>query len=240
MNLLGGRAIYAWVELLTHFEAVVAARWDAALSQAFVTLRVPAPVAASYTLAGQYLAVQTPEGTGYFALANVPGTPEFEFLVKQAGPVASWLAQASVGTAVQVSLAAGPGFAAQDVQAGAAVLLVAGGTGVTPLRPLWRQLWRQGVVPTLWYGAMQDTALAWRSELDNEAAQGRLTVRYFVSQGAPAGPVQAGQVTHALLKDALPYARLTAFLCGPDAMVADARTRLLAHGVAPDRVRTNL
>ena len=185
MNLPGGRAIYALVELLTHFDAVVTARSDAALDQVFVTLRVPAPVASSHTLAGQYLAVQTPEGTGFFALANVPGTPEFELLVKRAGSVASWLWQVGAGTVVQVSLVAGPGFAAQDVQAGSAVLLLAGGTGVTPLRPLWRQLGRQGVVPTLWYGAMQDAALAWRSELDSEAAHGRLTVRYFVSRGAP-------------------------------------------------------
>lgn len=223
----------------TPFEAVVVAREDAAAGQALLRLVAGDALPQTYRVPGQYVAVQTPDGTGFFALANDPGD-FLELLVKPLGPAAAWLFAAQPGSRFHLSAAQGDGFDASDVGPGTPTLLLGGGTGVTPLRPLWRRLVRQEARVEVWYGAVERDALAFRGELDKAAHKGTLKVRYFVDQGPRRGAEETGRATDALVAGALPYAQLKAYLCGPDAMVAAARERLTSLGVPPAAIRTNL
>ncbi|MCC7034703.1 MAG: hypothetical protein IT179_17915 [Acidobacteria bacterium] len=119
---------------------------------------------------------------------------------------------------------------------GGSLLLVAGGTGIAPLRSMLIDTLdhpsppRVGVV----YSARAVEELAYRDELEALAAAGRITLRMTVTRdghGAWAG--RRGRIDQALLAEALPSADAICLLCGPPALVRDITARLRGLGV-PD------
>lgn len=79
----------------------------------------------------------------YFAIASSPEDEGgYEFVVKQSGDMAQYLCQLESGSEIEVDGPMGKGFDL-DAMRNRNVLLVGVGTGIAPLRSLWRSIVRQ-------------------------------------------------------------------------------------------------
>lgn len=122
---------------------------------------------------------------------------------------------------------------------GDAVLLVAGGTGIAPLRAmLWELL--VSAHPTraaLVYSARCHDDLAFAEELAALAEAGRLDLHVTITREPDvASPWHRGRVDTRLLQRALPSRDAHCYICGPASFVDDMAAAIAALGVPPDRI----
>lgn len=213
-------------------------REPAARAAGLLKLAVDPDLLAAYRHAGQYVKVRTPDGSGVFALAGVPGQP-LELLVKGGGTAADWLLDAAEATPFELGVPEGGGFPLRDVAQEVLPLLVATGSGIAPVRPLVHALVARGIRPVLLYGGREADDLAFLPELTRLADGGHLDLRVYLSQGTPGAGQRRGWVVDALSPNAFDYARAVAFLCGVPAMVEQATARLVERGVPRERIRLN-
>jgi ferredoxin-NADP reductase/DMSO/TMAO reductase YedYZ heme-binding membrane subunit len=140
-----------------------------------------------------------------------------------------------------VSVSAPAGRFTFDAQSDDAVLLIAGGVGITPLMSILRDL-----TDRCWPGKI-DLLFSVRSARDVifeeelrylTARHPNLRVHVTITRHAP--PDWAGlqgRITVDLLRRCVPdVAQRPAFICGPDAMAAAARAELLAAEVPAERI----
>jgi NAD(P)H-flavin reductase len=123
------------------------------------------------------------------------------------------------------------------------VVIVTGGIGLAPLRPLL-----DGIIARrdrfetvrLFYGARTPADQLYREELRAWAARGDVDVQLIVDRGTPdwTGPV--GVVTHLFDQATWPGDRALAFVCGPERMMEATVETLEARGVSPDRIFVTL
>jgi NAD(P)H-flavin reductase len=158
--------------------------------------------------------------------------------IRAVGAVTTALAAARRGRVVGVRGPFGRGWPLGAAEGGDLVI-VAGGIGLAPLRPVvlaaLRRRARFGSVALL-VGARTPADVCFSRDLARWAGSGRLWVGVTVDR-APAGwRGQVGVVTQ--LIDGAPFepARATAFVCGPEVMMRFAAARLVDRGVAPGRV----
>ena len=119
------------------------------------------------------------------------------------------------------------------------LLLVAGGTGIAPLRSmLVDRLSRPTGIPiALVYSARSPEEFAFRSELDALRAAGRIGAHFTVTRDQDGiWPGRRGRIDEALLRDALPSTRSHCLICGPQPLVADTKQLLSRLGVLEDRI----
>jgi ferredoxin-NADP reductase len=123
---------------------------------------------------------------------------------------------------------------------------VAGGTGISPLRSMMRELLteaaaRGGVCPpiSVLYSARTADEFAYGAELRRLARGGAIRVTQTVT--GDVGPAWAGvrgRISVGHLEQALPSREALCFVCGPPSLV-DEVPRMLWHlGVQPNHVRT--
>ncbi|WP_439681441.1 ferredoxin reductase family protein [Embleya sp. MST-111070] len=147
--------------------------------------------------------------------------------VKAAGAHSAALARLTPGTRVWAEGPYGAFTAAR--RTAPAVLLLAGGVGITPLRALFETL--PGQV-TLIYRARRPQDFALRAELDTIAAARHACVHYIDDPTAGAYPLSSGALS-ALVPD---LAAHDVYVCGPPAMVDTAIPALRAAGVPRRRI----
>lgn len=128
----------------------------------------------------------------------------------------------------------------------AGYFFVAGGTGISPLRSMMRELLtesaaRGGVCPpiSVLYSARTADEFAYGAELRRMARTGSIRVTLTVT--GDVGPAWQGVrgrigVTH--LEQALPSREALCFVCGPPSLVEEVPTMLRHLGVQPNHVRT--
>lgn len=94
--------------------------------------------------AGQYVRIAIPglqePAPGYFAIASCPeDSSAYEFFIKNAGPLSQYLCSIPNGAELDIEGPMGKGF---DLEAhkGKDVYLIGVGTGIAPLRSVWRHL----------------------------------------------------------------------------------------------------
>jgi NAD(P)H-flavin reductase len=193
---------------------------------------------------GQFTMVHVP-GVGEIAV-SISGDPRFERVlvqtVRAVGAVSRAIHDAAPGTVLGVR---GPFGSDWDLPsaAGADLLLVAGGIGLAPLRPVLlgaladRARYRR---ITLVLGARTPAEFLYRDEVRSWTLRPDLTVLSTVDHPVPGwcGPV--GLVTARLAVVDLDPARTVAFLCGPEVMMRFSADLLVDRGVPPDRVRLSL
>ncbi|MFG2499505.1 2Fe-2S iron-sulfur cluster-binding protein [Streptomyces sp. NPDC048441] len=178
---------------------------------------------------GQFLTLRIPGGAARcYSLASSPHTGEpMKVTVKRvAGGLGSgWVCdRVSAGDELEVLPPAGT-FTPGDL--GADLLLVAGGSGITPVVSIAKSaLAAGGGRVTLLYANRDQDSVIFRDELRSLAEEfaGRLTVLHWLQtlQGLP---------TAALLAPALaPYANRPAYLCGPGPLMDAAEQALRATG----------
>jgi NAD(P)H-flavin reductase len=197
-------------------------------------------------LPGQALSVETelrPRLWRWYSPANAPrpdGLLELHVKARDGGPVSTALVRLiQKGDAVRL----GPpvGHLALDTESERDLLLVAGGTGLAPVKAIVDQVARQGPPRRvdLFVGARTEDAfydLADLRRLEQELPW--LTVTLAVSHDK-ASSLEHGDIGDVVLRHG-PWANRDAYVAGNPATVEDTVTRLHHHGLPMHRIRTEV
>lgn len=126
---------------------------------------------------------------------------------------------------------------------GADLVLVAGGIGLAPLRPVLlgalANRARYGRI-TLVLGARTPAEILYREQVRAWTARRDLTVMSTVDHPTPGYRGSVGLVTAPLAEVGLDPARTVAFLCGPEVMMWFSAELLRGRGVPAERIRLSL
>lgn len=130
-----------------------------------------------------------------------------------------------------------------DPALGGDVVVVAGGIGLAPLRPVVLAALGEraafGRVAVL-VGARDPGGLLYRDELQAWRARGDVEVRLTVDHADPTWTEEVGVVTKLLDQATFDPAVTTAFVCGPEVMMRFAAASLAERGVAPAAIQVSL
>jgi benzoate/toluate 1,2-dioxygenase reductase subunit len=191
-------------------------------------------------LPGQYVHIEVP-GTGLFrsySFANSPGEEDLEFFLKvyPEGAMSDYLHQrARAGDTIRIRGPVGH-FYLRAVRR--PLLMVAGGTGLSPMLSMLRTLatLRSGVPPIhMIYGVNEASEFFGQSELESLAMKLPLTIeRVAVSPCGWQG--STGHVTMLLRPDLIGSGEYDVYLCGPPPMIEAASAWLQNNGVGADKV----
>lgn len=143
-----------------------------------------------------------------------------------------------VGAALEIE---GPfgSFGVPAAAGGAPLLLVAGGTGIAPVRSvILTHLGQPEVTPvSLVYSARSVDEFAFGPELEALASDGRIALHCTVTRDeAPGWPGRVGRIDEQLLAAALPGGDAWCLVCGPAPFVTDVAAALTRMGVDPGRI----
>jgi NAD(P)H-flavin reductase len=130
-----------------------------------------------------------------------------------------------------------------DTAVGRDLLIVAGGVGLAPLRPVLlgalarRDDYRRIVLVA---GARSPAEFLFRDQLGEWAATPGVQMELTIDQPAPGWGGQVGFVTEPLARLALDPQQTIAFLCGPEPMMRFSANVLLSKGIAAAGIRVSL
>lgn len=185
-------------------------------------------------------------GVGEVAISvsGVPAQGEviLTHTIRAVGAVSSALCAAEPGSTVGVRGPFGTGWGLSEA-AGRDLVIVAGGVGLAPLRPVvlgalaGRE--RYGRV-ILIAGARAERDFLFDGELSQWQSDPRLEVHRTVDVPIQGWPGETGLVTEPLRRLVLEPGRTTAFLCGPEPMMRSAAEALRGKGVAGRDIRVSL
>ncbi|WP_431885263.1 FAD-binding oxidoreductase [Micromonospora wenchangensis] len=189
---------------------------------------------------GQAVPVETPRHSGrwrWYSPANAPrpdGTVELHVRAVAAGTVsASLVDEVRPGELLHLGTPRDTGLHLRDGD----LLLVAGGTGLAPLRALVEQVAAapDGRRVTLVVGARTFVELYDAIALDKlQCAHDWLTIVPAFCHDPHADPAERGDALTVALDHLRPDQHV--YVCGPPPMLAGSRLRLLAAGVPADRI----
>jgi NAD(P)H-flavin reductase len=126
--------------------------------------------------------------------------------------------------------------------AGRHVVIVAGGIGLAPLRPVVYDVLSardRFAGATLLYGGRQPDQLLYADELEEWRERG-LDVQVTVDIAASEWPGRVGVVPTLIQRAGFDPGAAVAFVCGPEAMIRFSAEALIGRGVAPDRVHISM
>jgi CDP-4-dehydro-6-deoxyglucose reductase len=227
------------------FSVPVVASWDETSQLRGVRLDLSA-LRLHHERPGQLLQLRLPGGeVGHFALATAPAAHGQEELLLRRGsaPVDELIAALAPGAKVEVTAPFGPGFPIEAAN-GHHVLMVATGSGITPLRALLHHLLeRRGKLDAvkLFYGQRTPDSFPYSSEYPRWREAG-LEIHLVCSRADASWTGERGYVQDSIAKE---IARHTiaedsvAYLCGVDGMVTAVRDQLLAAHLAPEHILLN-
>jgi ferredoxin-NADP reductase len=199
--------------------------------------------------AGQHLDVRLTADDGYraersYSIASAPGEPVAITVERlDDGEVSPYLTQdVQPGDEIELRGPIGGYFVWDGGAADSApLLLLAGGSGVVPLRAMLRQRKRTGssVPARLLYSARSLTEVIYRSELSQEP-DGVQVIYTLTRQQPPGWTGYARRVDQAMITEvAWPEAQApVAYVCGPTNFVEAVSADLVALGYPPQRVKT--
>jgi NAD(P)H-flavin reductase len=121
------------------------------------------------------------------------------------------------------------------------ILLVAGGTGIAPLRSMmWDAIeHRPANHLSLIYSVRSADEIAYEDELRRLGAQGRLDLRLTITREGPEnwlGP--RGRIDAPLVGSVVRNLDTRCILCGPPAMISDVTALLIGAGIPPESILT--
>jgi NAD(P)H-flavin reductase/Pyruvate/2-oxoacid:ferredoxin oxidoreductase delta subunit len=197
------------------------------------------PEAVWHGLPGQFLMLELP---GYSAVPiSISRYREGEVFLTVRVEGASTQAITSLAPGSQLGLRGpvGRGWPIEEAF-GRDVVIVAGGIGLPPLRPLIDQILahraRFGQV-RLFYGARAPGDLLYTEELKSWAARDDMSVGVTVDRakvGTWSGAV--GVVTHLVDREPIDGSHTTAYVCGPEKMMSATSNSLAGRGILPERI----
>ncbi len=209
------------------------------------TLTLTAPRRFPAFLAGQYVDISlNRNGVRYtrtFSISSSPedlaeqGTLELTIRIQESGALTPWMAKAlTAGTPIHISAAQGQ-FVLREEQN--PILMIAGGSGITPFRSMLRHLKHQQQSSnrstpqrpiTLLYFArnflFKDEFRALQHSMPN------LNIHWVCT-------TQSDHLNQALIEQVCPDYRLRQhYICGPHSLIKASRDVLSASGVAPEYI----
>jgi NAD(P)H-flavin reductase len=194
-------------------------------------------------LPGQFTMIYVP-GVGEIAV-SISGDPSRDALVqtvRAVGAVSTAIHDAPPGRMLGLRGPFGTDWDLPSAE-GADLVLVAGGIGLAPLRPVLLGALtnrdRYGRI-TLVLGARAPAEFLYREQVRAWTARQDLTVVSTVDHLAPGYLGLVGLVTAPLAEVDLDPARTVAFLCGPEVMMRFSADLLRRRGVPADRIRLSL
>jgi len=197
--------------------------------------------------AGQHLDVRLTAEDGYtaersYSIASAPGEPVVITVERlKDGEVSPYLTEElRVGDQLELRGPVG-GYFVWEATDTEPLLLVAGGSGIVPLRAILRQRQRSGsnVPVRLLYSSRTLPDVIYRDELD--AYDDGISVSYTLTRAQPPGWTgYAGRVNSALLAEvAWPADKEPlAYICGPTSFVEAVAEGLVGLGYQPGQVKT--
>jgi len=197
--------------------------------------------------AGQHVDVRLTAEDGYvaeraYSIASAPGEPLAITVERlEDGEVSGYLTQElRAGDELEVRGPVG-GYFVWEPAFGGPLLLLAGGSGIVPLRSIlrYRGLTGRSVPVRLLYSARRPQDVIYRAELDEPVDS--VQVIYALTRSRPAGWTgYARRVDDAMLAEvAWPAGdKPLAYVCGPTSFVETAAAGLVRLGYPPVRVRT--
>ncbi len=175
---------------------------------------------------GQYVWFSVSTRDAYpMAIASGIEDERLEFSIRKGSGTAA-LFEKATGDRVTISAPSGTAFPLAEIEPGQPVVLVAGGTGVTPIRATLRSLPPEHPIRVV-VGARSGADLLYADEL---LARPGVTLTV---EDATDWPGAVGRVTEHL---ANVDSNAIAFVCGPDPMMLAVRDALLSAGVAASRI----
>ena len=200
---------------------------------------------------GQHLDVRLTAEDGYraersYSIASAPEDGHVSITVEllDDGEVSPYLVQeVEVGDRFEIRGPIG-GYFVWEAKDGGPLLLVAGGSGIVPLRSMLRHRAAVGSdVPTrLVYSSRTLAEVIYRSELDELAGRrdGLELVQTLTRDAPPDWAGRTGRVDETLLREVSwpPDTGQTAFVCGPTGFVETVAAALVSLGHDPLRVNT--
>jgi len=196
-------------------------------------------------LPGQFVLIGLPglddPAPGYFAIASTPDAPKvFEFFIKDAGPLSSYLCNIEKGAQLEVEGPMGKGFDLTPFK-GDDVYLIGVGTGIAPLHSVCLDIVHHrkdyGRV-VIYAGFLTELHQLLTDELD-ELAKHDIELSISLEMGHESWDGPIGYVQHALESDGLDGKHAVACLAGMSAMV-DACTQTLQNlGFDDNRILLN-
>jgi ferredoxin-NADP reductase len=200
--------------------------------------------------AGQHVDVRLTAEDGYQAQRSysIASAPEDEHLVLTVellddGEVSPYLTEElRAGDELELRGPIG-GYFVWEESAGGPLLLLAGGSGVVPLRAMLRHHRAVGsrVPVRMLYSARTLDAIIYRDELSGMQDPGVVDVRFTLTREQPEGwPGYTHRIDRALLEEVSwpPGERPLVYICGPTAFVETAAAALVELGHEPARIRT--
>jgi len=160
--------------------------------------------------------------------------------IRDVGAVSGALCRAAQGDVIGVRGAYGTGWALDDAE-GLDVVVVAGGLGLAPLRPVvLRVLAERDRFGRLFLvvGSRSPELLLFRDELEEWASLASVAVTVDQAAGEWRGHV--GVVTELIPDAAFDPARAMGFVCGPEVMMRFAARALADRGVPRERIRVSM
>jgi len=197
--------------------------------------------------AGQHLDIRLTADDGYraersYSIASAPGEPVAITVERlDDGEVSPYLTQdVQPGDEIEIRGPIG-GYFVWEATSAAPLLLLAGGSGVVPLRAMLRHRSRVGssVPVRLLYSARSLAEVIYRAELDSPA-DGAEVIYTLTRQQPPGWTGYARRADRAMIAEvAWPVAQAPlAYACGPTNFVEAVAADLVALGYPAQRVKT--
>ncbi|GIE94863.1 1,2-phenylacetyl-CoA epoxidase subunit PaaE [Paractinoplanes rishiriensis] len=218
-----------------------------------VTFDVPDSLAAAYSFrAGQSLTVRRPaderdERRSYSICAPVGARPRIGVREVPGGVISSWLVrELRVGDEVEV--APPSGTFTPDLDAGGRHVMIAAGSGITPVLSIATSLLRHPAAQiSILYGNRHAATVMFAEELADlkDSHPSRLELVHLLSREAREVDLLSGRLDAAKLRTLLPLlidvpAVDHWWLCGPFGLVTDAVEVLTESAVPPERIHREL
>lgn len=177
------------------------------------------------------------------SISGDPARPELlQHTIRDVGSVSHALATAPPGAVLGVRGAFGTGWEVERGRGGD-VVIVAGGIGLAPLRPVILEIAaaRQdyGRVLVL-YGARNPEEILYVDELRVWAERHDLDVQVTVDNGRHAWRGPVGLVTRLVERATFDAENALALVCGPEVMMRPTARVLVDRGLAPEQVRLSM
>jgi ferredoxin-NADP reductase len=200
--------------------------------------------------AGQHVDVRLTAEDGYqalrsYSIASGPEDPQLAITVEQIddGEVSPYLVgELRAGDQLELRGPVG-GYFLWDRSAGGPLLLVAGGSGIVPLRAMLRHHAAAGsdAETRLIYSSRSWDELIYRDELLGFAASDTVDVRFALTREWPEDWTgHRGRIDQRLLHELAwpPAQRPRIYVCGPSGFVESAAGWLVVEGQDPASIRT--
>ncbi len=211
------------------------------------TIELQAPDWAGH-LAGQHLDVRLTAEDGYraersYSIASAPGEPVALTVERlEDGEVSPYLTEElRPGDDLEIRGPVGGYFVWDGDDSVTPLMLIAGGSGVVPLRSILRHRsnLRSTVPVRLLYSARSLADVIYRDELDQEGAG--VEVIYTLTRQQPQGWTgHRGRVDKSMLSEVAwpPDQQAIAYVCGPTPFVETVASSLVGLGYPAQRVKT--